>query len=64
MYKEEKEIVYRLIFCEVENMLPELSSLSAFPSGSSSSTFPSISDSFTLFYATKALLMRKLERRQ
>ena len=63
MYEEEKEIVYWLIFCEVEDMLPELSSLSASPSGSSSSTFPSISDSFALFSATKALWMRKLERR-
>ena len=44
-------------------MSPELSSLSASPSGSSSSTFPSISTSFAFFSATKALWMRKLERK-
>ena len=60
MYKEEEEIIYWLIFCEVEDMLPELSSLSASPSGSSSSPFPSISYSFDLFSTTKALWMRKL----
>ena len=64
MYEGEKEIAYWLIFCEVEDMLLELFSLSASPSGSSSSTFPKIFDSFSFFAATKALWMRKLEWRQ